>query len=247
MPPLAVDTHVHLHPGVDPDAWLTHAVNNATRAMPDAAGLVLCLTERAGVHRFAELLSRPDATPAGGNSGGDTAGVTLRPNAADGFPVMVLPGRQVVTAQRIEVLLLGLVGDPVPDGGATDALLRDPPPGCLPVLPYGVGKWLGRRGRTVAGYPAVAKADIVGRVRVPGLRRPRPLRGRVLRGTDPLPIPGDEAVTARFGNRVELDPKRADWPEALLAALRDRPKGYGRHLTPVAAVRRQVALRRSRA
>ena len=240
MPLLAVDTHVHLHPGVKADRWLMHAVNNACRAMPAAEGLVLCLTERAGVYRFAELLERPDATPLP-----DGGGVTIRPLAAPEFPVHVLPGRQVVTAQRIEVLLLGLTGDPVPDGDATDALLREPPPGCLPVLPYGVGKWVGRRGRTVAGYPGTLKADIVGRVRLPGIPRPRGLRGHVLRGTDPLPLPGDEAVVARFGNRVDLDTATGCWPERLLNVLRDRPRGYGRHLGLRTALRRQLALRQT--
>ena len=259
--PLPVDTHAHLHAGVGDDALLQAAAANFTRHLPrdvpaDAPRRgVLCLTESAGVRRFDALAARDDAvvSPSG-------LGVVLRVNSGRSrhpFRLGLLAGRQVITRERIEVLALGVGGDPLPDGKpAVETLDVVLGLGGLPVLPYGVGKWRGARGRLVTGlisssrFHPLAVGDIAGR---PTLG-PRPAqldlaaaRGLpLLLGTDPLRLPGDHAVAGRFGNLVDLPPDLPDWPARLVRLLGEAgpvPHRFGDHLPLRHALGRQVRLR----
>ena len=140
----------------------------------------------------------------------------------------MIAGRQLVTRERLEVLALGTTA-PLPEGEpieATLAAVRDA--GAAAVLPWGVGKWLGARGAVVARVLAnpewqhVCLGDNGNRPRL----GPEPAQfaaarraGRsVLPGSDPLPLPGQEARVAGYGFAVDvaLDPLR---PAAALLAL----------------------------
>ena len=75
--------------------------------------------------------------------------MAIRPGT---LPVLVIAGRQIVSAERIEVLALG-TRTQIPDGqplaATIDAVRAD---GALAVLPWGFGKWWGARGRMVDAY-----------------------------------------------------------------------------------------------
>ena len=204
----ALDTHVHLHPFYD----LARAMDGARAALASAAGpggaAGLCLTEAAGCDAFGALRDGrwvvPGWTVA---AAGDGLALQLRP-AAGGEGLWVLAGRQIVTRERIEVLALGLGGE-VPDGlEAAEAIGHVRAAGALPLLPWAPGKWFGGRGRLVAalmdrfGPSAVALADTA--LRPIGWPTPvlirRGLREgfRVLAGSDPLPLPGEERRIGRY-------------------------------------------------
>jgi hypothetical protein len=123
----------------------------------------------------------------------------------------------------------------------------------LPVLPWGFGKWLSRRGALVEErirfpqHNGLFLGDNGGR---PGFR-PRPrlfaiaeTHGLiVLPGSDPLPLPSQEQRVAGFGFVLE-GPIASDRPaeslKARLRALKASPRPYGEAARLVPFVRNQV-------
>lgn len=253
-----VDPHVHLHPGMDAGEVLTAAAGHMEGAA-QALGLAACpsgllvLTETVGLDRFAELdgsIGCWQITPTG-----EEISRLARP-ADGGVPIAITSGRQIVTAEGLEVHALG-TRSLFPDGQPMEEVLQAVrADGALAVLPWGVGKWSGRRGRIIAdliagaGDPrAFCLAD--SGVRPSFMARPALLaeaerRGiRVLAGSDPLPLAGGARNAGRFGvvARHAFDADRPftafrGWLESLEAS----PGTYGRLETPLAFLRAQIAM-----
>ena len=251
------DAHVHVHEGVEPGALLDAAHRNLAAHAPAgewlAWGGALLLAETAR-RRWFEDVQRANGARCGAwtvERGGDE--LTLRASrGAD--ELAIVAGRQVVTAERVEVLAL-FTRECVPDGlplvATLDAAVLA---GAVAVLPWGVGKWMGRRGRLVeealgeAGARPVYPGDIAARPRAwpdPGAfsnarRHARP----PLPGTDPLPLPGDERRVGRYGFRVEA---RAATGRALRELLRAQEPpalaGFGARDRAWRVLRDQVRLR----
>lgn len=257
-----IDPHVHLHPGMDAGEVLTAAVGHMDRAAR-ALGLaarppgLLVLTEVAGLDRFAEL----DGTMGSSTGGwqiappGEEISRLARP-ADGGAPIAITSGRQIITAEGLEVHALGtrsLFPDGLPMAEVLQAVRAD---GALAVLPWGVGKWSGRRGRIIADLIAGAadprafcladsgvRPSFMGR---PALLAEAERRGiRVLAGSDPLPLAGGARNAGRFGI-VAHHPFDADRPFAAfrgwLEGLEASPGTYGRLETPLAFLRAQIAM-----
>ncbi len=225
----AADTHVHLHPCHDPWALLCGAAANLAAATgPDGlrpeAG-ALCFTDAAGADARARILADAAAgAPATVERCAD--GVSLRVRGL-ALPLWLLPGRQVVAREGLEILSVGATAD-WPDGeldlGALAAEVRAA--GGCPVLPWGPGKWWGRRGRCLkellarADRPALGLGDNGGRPRVwpePRLLRQARAAGiPVLPGSDPLPFPGEEATAGCCAVALEGTPD-AEAPARTLA------------------------------
>jgi len=134
--------------------------------------------------------------------------------------LVLVAGRQLVSSEQVEVLALaadpsaGLEAWPDGEHPARELVERVLESGALAVLPWGVGKWLGTRGRLVAEllsdaklaeHPRFFSGDIAQRC----WPWPRPAafaRGpRVLPGSDILPVAGAERRLAGFGLRVDVD------------------------------------------
>lgn len=257
-----IDAHVHLHARAHPGALLSAAERNF-RAIASRLGLpqwqgVLLLAEMANQHWFEDIAA-----------GATTAGLehwTLK-QPESGQPVItlengvsrltVVAGRQIVTAERIEVLALGTRAS-LPDGEPLEpTIARAHDAGALVVLPWGVGKWLGQRGRLVAnallnrqGRPVLA-GDNGGR---PSLWPEPPvftlLRSRglpVLPGTDPLPIPGEEEQVGRYGfwiaERLPASFDGRTLEDILVKGGTDAVHPFGRRETIWRFFRNQLALR----
>jgi hypothetical protein len=235
---LYADAHVHIYRCFDLVRWLDAARARAA-ALPGP--LLLLLTESAGYDYFAALRASAEGSPPRDAPRNLTAEVVRAfPVAATREPVSLraggvhlVAGRQLVSSEAIEVL--ALAADPaaglgrIADGtlAARDLLGRVLAAGAVAVLPWGVGKWLGVRGRRVAalaadpelrGHPRFFMGDIAGRC------RPWPAPAvfaatRVMPGSDILPVPGAEGRLAGYGFRVggTLDPERP--AASLLAAL----------------------------
>ncbi len=203
----AVDTHVHLYGGHDAErlfhAAARHAADAARRIDRILEGLLLCLTEGADAGAF-EALARGDR---GLRVAATGEPVSLR---VDGFtpPIFLIRGRQIVSREGLEALAIGWAA-PWADRELAlgDLVARIVADGGWAIVPWGAGKWWGRRGAVLRALlerpdgPPYALGDNGGR---PWFwPRPRPFalaaaRGRaILPGSDPLPIRGEESTAGR--------------------------------------------------
>lgn len=256
---LLVDAHVHLHPCFAGERFFDAAAANfaaAANAWPGEASGCLMLSESAGVDGFAALADGRLETGAW-RIGPTEETVSLRATRSGAVPIVVIAGRQIVSAERIEVLALGTRAH-IPDGeplaATVDAIRAD---GALAVLPWGFGKWWGRRGRLVDAYLGrVAPASVFlgdNGGRPSGMPAPHRLaraarRGtRVLPGSDPLPLAAEVERVGGFGFvlRRALDRDRpAAALKAHVAALERQPSTFGRLQRPTRFLVNQLALRR---
>jgi hypothetical protein len=257
-----VDAHVHIHPVVSlTDAFAAAAAHFSRwqRTPGTGGGALGCLmlAERQGEQRFRRL---QDQGP-----GPQADGWTLHPTLEDvslvarfdGEPRFVLvAGRQVATAERLEVLALGTASVPVDGEPLERALDHAEAVGALAVIPWGFGKWWAGRGARVARLIAgdhrrdVFLGDNGGRPRL--LPAPPLLRRAVrqgiwnLPGSDPLPLPGEVRRTGSYGFIVPGSPD-LDRPFAQVRGAVTRftgqPRLYGRRVALRRFVIAQTALR----
>ena len=187
------DCHVHLHSEFDVTSFLDGAARNLRRT--DAPGFtgMLCLADIGSQESLARLRHGAPGWSVEGTQ--ETESLLVR--GAAGL-LAIIAGRQVVTAERLEVLMLGSAR-PLADGAPLDRTLElADAAGGVAVLPWGVGKWTFDRARIVARVLAEAdpRALLVGDngtrpgiVPEPRLLRVARARGfRVLPGSDPLPL-----------------------------------------------------------
>jgi hypothetical protein len=212
---LVVDAHVHIYPCMPVRAMLDAAGRNlfGTNGAAAAPVGVLLVADPDGVPGYERLLTEPGERDSGGwrREHGDDRSVTFR---RDGGPcVTAVRGQQLITREGLEVLGIGCdarlrSGFPLADMVARIRAARG-----WAILAWGAGKWLGRRGRTLtslieeeAGRPDVVLADNGGRPRawsrVPQFATAAQQGMRVLAGTDPLPLPGEEQRIGSYGFRI---------------------------------------------
>lgn len=274
-PPLLVDAHVHYHEGFDQraffDAAAAHVANAAAHltggdvapgAAPGAAGC-LCFTESAGARafeRFRAAAARP--LPGGWSFARTEEDVSLLALRAGAPPLVLVAGRQVATREGLEVLALG-AGDVLPDGRPLAETVADVRAlGALAVLPWGFGKWWGRRGRLLdafladwiadgaaAGAGGIFLGDNGGRLALgprPRMFERAAARGLlVLPGSDPLPFPAQDRRPGSYGFMLDtaLDARRPFARlRSLLTELRIQPCTFGRLETLPRFVSAQVRM-----
>lgn len=258
------DGHVHIYECFEPAAVFDAAAENiaaAARALQcghdyDA---VLCLVESRHEHFLDDVRAGVLGRTWRGRLGDWELEESAEPEALHvrrgGSRLCLFAGRQLVTRERLEVLALG-----------TTALLRDGEPldstlnavrevGAAAVLPWGVGKWLGARGAAVERVLAeprfghVFLGDNGNRLELgpepKQLAAARRAGRRVLPGSDPLPLPGEEVRAGSYGFAIDvpLDPLRP--AAALLALLRSGAAAtpFGRRTPLTRFVGRQLKLK----
>jgi hypothetical protein len=217
-----VDAHVHLH---DP-FLLTDAFAAADRHFRQQAGDLsladgwagcLMLAENEGEARFRQLQSRGLGSGTGEWSVRPTAeDVSLLVCHAEQPRFVLVAGRQVVTADRLEVLTLG-TAEPVANGSATEhAIDHAAAEHALAIIPWGFGKWWAGRGARIARLVGDSRGrtfflgDNGGRPHsfpAPPLLRTAAHHGIWnLPGSDPLPLPGEASRTGSYGFLVPARP-----------------------------------------
>lgn len=233
---LLVDGHVHVHECFSvPGVFDAAAANFAAAARSLGSGAydgVLCLVA-GGRERFLDgILTGRLGRVWRGRHGFWELEPTAEPETLvvrrGGTRLALIAGRQLVTRERLEVLALATTA-PLPDGEPIETTLcAVRAAGAAAVLPWGAGKWLGARGSVLARVLAeprwrdVFLGDNGNRLRFgpePAQFTAARREGRaVLPGSDPLPLPGEEARVGAYGFAVDaaLDPER---PAAALFAL----------------------------
>jgi hypothetical protein len=238
---VAADTHVHLYPCYDVSAALRFAAENlaalSSDSCPESERVgVLFLTERRDCSFF-EDLKRGKLLLAGWKIEVLQDGVLRLLGGSSDGALLVAPGRQIVTRERLEVLglaMAGLVMDGLP---AEETLARIRGLGGVAVLNWSPGKWFFGRGLVVRKLiEESAPADfLIGDIAMrpslwlePRLMRLARRRGFGLAaGSDPLPFAGEERKVGSFGmaGRAELSMdapleslrellRRAEWKAA---------------------------------
>lgn len=262
---ILADAHVHLHRCFDVGRVLDAARENfqaVARRSPQPGDYVgvLFLTEMQSEQRFKALYAAAagsETNPSGSWSLHRTQeSGSLLARHPEGSLLVVLAGRQVVTQENLEVLALitdqsFADGQPLPD--TLNAIAAA---GGLPVLPWGVGKWLGRRGRLLQqvlesdAAPSLHLGDNSGRPmfwpRPPYFKTAEQKGLRVLPGTDPLPLSSESSRPGQFGFAIAgtLDLARpGDSMKALLLDANRSIQPYGRLETPLRFFWNQVSLR----
>ena len=246
---IAADTHVHTYPFYDRAAQFDAAHRQLRAAAPGAELLLLCLTERAGQAEFEALRPGAAAAPGWMVEAADAPEVRWVVHA-DGRRLALLAGRQLITRERLEVLALG--GDlRLADGAPLDEVLaRVRDGGATPVLPWGLGKWFGARGRLIRNVlDTRAPADVVfadtclrpSWFPAPALLRTARSRGfPILYGSDPLPRPHEETFTGRWATLWEADGDASHPAAVWRRIIRDRvpARPAGRRCSMSEAVKR---------
>jgi len=210
---LIIDTHVHIHSCYEPGAFFRSLLRNLAALAPGAVRAAV-LTERAGADVYAQLASGR-CVPGEGVTVAPVPGRgVLEVSTEDEGQCFLLPGRQVNTCERLEVLALfteAAFADGLSVQETIDAVLSA---GGVPVVAWSPGKWFFRRGRMVRSVLAhfelgqVALGDTSLRPTVwpePGVMRQGRRRGvPVLAGTDPLPVVTDVSCPGTYASLLEM-------------------------------------------
>jgi hypothetical protein len=212
---ILADTHVHIYPCHDPLLTFSCAMKNLGKAiLPEhspSPSYALCLTERFDCNYFQEL-----------KSSGHLAGEGMRLLSCHDHHIVIevdtrelylFAGRQIVSAERVEVLSL-LSDQRIDDGMPLSELITAVHNvGGLPVLSWAPGKWLGKRGELVKRELQRAQPGMLlagdSSLRPPVWGTPKPMtlamrRGLgVIAGSDPLPFEGEERQCGAYASLLE--------------------------------------------
>ena len=262
-----VDAHVHIHDCFEIQGFFDAAASNFAFQTSDALSsithrCILCLTESYGVDRFEELARCADETSTDtgvtdatwrfSRSSDDRCLIAGHPDLGE---ISVVSGRQIVTSERLEILALGSRRKWEDGLAAPDVVESIIASGAIPVLPWGFGKWLGRRGLVVEdlisrfGGRSLYIGDNSGRLgvlpdpRVFVLARESGIQ--VLPGSDPLPLASQCDKAGSFGFYVDdVDDCEGIW--AGLRVVLKQGEGifhrYGALESPIRFVQNQVAM-----
>ncbi len=226
---LVIDTHLHFYPFYDVGkAFAALHSNLSSSDFCQDATIVGILTESNGCHFFKQVKENPEKFQLSHFKINFCRGaiVVKMPE----YPEMyILPGRQIVTAENIELLCL-LVDCEIEDGlPARMVIKRICEQNGVPVIAWSPGKWQFKRRRIVKDLVLKHKPGslLIGDTAL----RPAgwPLHGLmklavskglgVVSGSDPFPLEGEEKTMGKFGILLEFDMNSSDLITGLRAVL----------------------------
>jgi hypothetical protein len=262
-----VDAHTHIYDRFDLDTFFKAAVRNFAIAaqqqnVGDRVTTALLLTETCKDNYFPAFYQKTQA--AGGTvelTEEWVSHLTVEPcslrlqHKPSGNELYLIAGRQVVTAEDLEVLAL-LTDQQFADGSPLDVTVNQVlSAGGLAVIPWGFGKWTGARGKILRRFleeetrPEVCLGDNSGRPmfwwRSPHFEYGTAKGIRILPGTDPLPFTAETQRPGRFGFSlaVDFDPQHpAASLKAGLVCQECSLQPYGSLENPIRFFQNQVAM-----
>lgn len=264
---LYLDAHVHIQEKFNLDQFLLYALNNFERqrlaTAPESCSAHFLLLAEVKSMGFYYLLGKEARQRTGLltaawqiKTTGEDEALLLQHVSKPDVRMFVVVGRQLVTRERIEVLALAFrpkIADGEPLADTVDAIRKG---GGLAVLPWGAGKWLGKRGRLVSDFLQSASPDslFVGDNGGRPEFWPRPAlfdlavrrNIRLLPGSDPLPLDGEEYRVGTYGAMLDGDCSDATPVSDLKGLLLDSKKvisPFGQRQGVWQFFRTQLALR----
>lgn len=209
-----VDAHVHVYPQFEPARLLFSAHENFARHIranyaADAAWQgVLMLSETQACDWFAQMRAKGSSTIGGWHLQAADDEISMLATGPAQQRIHIVAGRQINTREGVEVLTLASTVR-IADGAPLEAAIKQAvEAAAVVVLPWGAGKWLGRRGELVARTlqecrDRIFAGDNSGRPWIwprPAIFAACEAQGRpVLPGTDPLPLAGCEKRVGSYG------------------------------------------------
>ena len=255
-----VDGHVHIHGRFDLPTFLNNAWANFDQAARRITGTApaagcLMLSESRNADAFGRLCRAAGSCFGGWRIDATHEALSLRLHR-DGACILLIAGRQIATAEGLEVLALGCErrfedGRPI-----EESIEQSVTAGAVTVLPWGFGKWSFHRRRLVErtlhapGSQTIWLGDNAGRLRYAPRPRLFEIAARqeigVLPGSDPLPLSWHVRRAGRCGFMMPADLDRNRPAAAIHHHLRHRrhqPPVYGRYAGLAALIRDQAAIR----
>ena len=217
---IIVDAHVHVYPCYDAAVALWALMDNLTAIGPGAVKTAL-LAERFDCHFFQTLAEgRAEGLPSDLKvQGGADPEVMVITNPESSEKLFLFSGRQVVTAERIEVLA-SLSDAPIDDGLSVEKVIdKVLDNGGVPIVSWAPGKWLFKRHEVVAHLLAryspgqLLLGDTT--LRPVGSQQPRLMKKGeaigfgLVAGSDPLPFTGEERRLGSYATLIEGSFQRA--------------------------------------
>lgn len=232
---LIVDGHVHIYPHYDWHKAVSCLANNLSTAWGRSGSgqpvIVGLLAESKSCDFFNFVSRHPEGISHGAmrlkaDTDPDCIIITNE-GKTDGY---LIAGRQVVTAEKLEILSLGVrarIEDGLPADTTVATILSA---GAIPVLSWSPGKWFGRRGALVRRLIGMNAPDrfLIGDTGLrptlwpfPALMKLAQNQGfKILGGSDALPLAGEEHWVGTCGVTMtaEFDASRpADSLRRILA------------------------------
>ncbi len=259
-----MDAHVHIHDCFDISDFLDHAYENFRREIdsretPGQFNAVALLTESYCTNWFDTLRkSASNIDQFQWNNWRITTNdeiESLTASSKAGQELSIIAGKQIVTTENLEILALGYATD-IEDGlPIEDVIAVVQAAGALCVLPWGFGKWTGKRGQIVreilqkdfgrnffigdnagrlALWPTPTEFESAAKRNI-----------RILPGSDPLPYKEQVSSVGRFGLILERGILKERPYEDIRQALLDenvaiRPFGSLERLSPF--IKYQIAM-----
>jgi hypothetical protein len=152
---ILIDAHIHIHKCFDLGSFLNSAKINFLALSNDYKyskfQFVLCLSESHNINFFKSLVEFATESQKIDNwqicfTENDN---TLVVSDNSKFEIFIISGRQIVTKENLEVLALGLTSDPEEYKPINEVIKYVYENKSLSVIPWGVGKWLGKRKQIV--------------------------------------------------------------------------------------------------
>lgn len=242
------DMHVHLYPCHDIAAALRGAMSRLDALAPGLPR-VLCLTERSDCHFFRDIISGTKKLPPPFSAAPSGEGaIEVIDNAGGRF--FIVAGRQAATMEKLEIHCIGCDAEIPERLPLPDAIERVIVEGGIPAIPWGLGKWLGARGRLVeeilGKHVEVFASD--SSMRPVGWPEKifRAAPSRVIFGSDPLPVRGEEIHVGRYATLFGPSLDEGDPAASVAAALRTGNfRSAGSRCGPVEVWLRQQAMKKA--
>jgi hypothetical protein len=238
---LLIDAHVHIYDCFDLEKFFDSAYANLKFEAEqldhgnDFTG-ILILAETSNENWFQHLVDCANGKPL--PDGKTTGNWNLRRTdernsllavSGDSKNLLLIAGRQIVTEEGLEILSLAS-NERFEDGSPIKNLIEDiKDKGGIPVIPWGVGKWFGTKGKIIKelvdNYQGNASIYLGDNGNRPVFwRQPKHLKEAmqkgiiILPGSDPLPFASESCRAGRYGFilQTEIDSKN---PAALIMQI----------------------------
>jgi hypothetical protein len=226
--PLVFDSHVHIYPEYPLEVFFNTAFSNlkalASRhstAQSAPLMLALILTERFDCHFFKELSTNKIDLRSFGYQAKSLAeegclAITNKTNQT----IYLYAGRQIVTKERLEILALTADVDIADGQSFSDVMKQVIAANAMPVLNWAPGKWMFKRWpivKKIIEEVSPEKLLICDTTLRPScypepclMKEARKNGFKLIAGSDPLPLPGEEALVGSYGiySEVSIDVER---------------------------------------